>query len=181
MPTTTEIIAQVIGIFAMTCNILSYQQKTQKGVLCFQLAGGALFAVNFFMLGAIIGGLLNVIAFVRAILFIYKDKLHTDNTYWFVGFILVFLVCYALTFTAFQKEPTIINLIIELLPVIGMVALTIGFRMKDAKHIRLCGLISSPSWLIYNIIAFSVGAIVCEAISIVSIIVGFLRLDKKKN
>ncbi|MBR7110853.1 MAG: YgjV family protein [Clostridia bacterium] len=178
--TPTEIIAQVIGIFAMACNILSYQQKTQKGVLCFQLMGGALFSVNFFMLGAIIGGLLNVIAFIRAILFIFKDRLHTDNTYWFVGFIIVFIVCYALTFTVFQKEPTFINFIIELLPVIGMVALTIGFRMKDAKHIRLCGLVSSPSWLIYNIIAFSIGAIVCEAISIVSIFVGMIRLDKKK-
>ena len=147
----------------------------------FQLVGGALFAVNFFLLGAIIGGLLNVIAFVRAILFIYKDKLRTDNLYWFVGFSLVFVCCYVLTFTVFGKEPTFVNLLVEVLPVIGMVALTIGFRMKDAKHIRLCGLVSSPSWLIYNIIAFSVGAIVCEAISIVSIIVGFFRLDKKKN
>jgi hypothetical protein len=164
----------------MTCNILSYQQKTQKGVLCFQLMGGALFCINFFMLGAIIGGLLNAIAFVRAILFIFKDKLHTDNNYWFVGFIVVFIICYALTFTVFQKEPTPINFIIELLPVIGMVALTVGFRMKEAKHVRLCGLVSSPAWLIYNIIAFSIGAIVCEAISIVSIIVGLIRLDKKK-
>lgn len=178
--TPLEIVAQVIGIFAMTCNILSYQQKTQKGVLCFQLMGGALFCINFFMLGAIIGGLLNAIAFVRAILFIFKDKLHTDNNYWFVGFIVVFIVCYVLTFTVFQKEPTPINFIIELLPVIGMVALTVGFRMKEAKHVRLCGLVSSPAWLIYNIIAFSIGAIVCEAISIVSIIVGLIRLDKKK-
>ncbi len=177
--TTNEIIAQVIGIFAMTCNILSYQQKSQKGVLCFQLVGGALFAVNFFMLGAIIGGLLNVIAFLRAILFIYKDKLHTDNVCWFVGFIAVFTLCYALTFTVFGKEATFINLVVELLPVIGMIALTVGFRMKDAKSVRLCGLISSPAWLIYNIIAFSIGAIVCEAISIVSIFIGMVRLDKK--
>lgn len=178
--TPEEIIAQVIGIFAMACNILSYQQKTQKGVLCFQLVGGALFCINFFMLGAIIGGLLNAIAFVRAILFIYKEKLHTDNIYWFIGFIVVFIVCYALTFTVFQKEPTFINFVIELLPVIGMVALTVGFRLKDAKSVRICGLVSSPAWLIYNIIAFSVGAIVCEAISIVSIFIGMIRLDKKK-
>ena len=176
---TNEIIAQVIGIFAMTCNILSYQQKTQKGVLVFQLAGGALFAINFFMLGAIMGALLNVIATIRAILFIFKDKLHTDNLIWFIGFIIVFVVCYALTFTVFKKEPNFINFIIELLPVIGMVALTIGFRAKSAKAIRLCGLVSSPAWLIYNIIALSIGAIICEAISIVSIFIGIFRLDKK--
>lgn len=174
-----EIIAQVIGIFAMACNILSYQQKTQKGVLILQLAGGTLFAINFFMLGATIGGLLNVIAVIRAIVFIFKDKLHTDNIYWFIGFILVFVACYALTFTVFGKAPTLENFIIELLPVIGMVALTVGFRMKSAKAIRLCGLISSPAWLIYNVIALSIGAIVCEAISIISIFIGMIRLDKK--
>lgn len=175
-----EIIAQVIGIFAMACNILSYQQKTQKGVLILQLGGGMLFAINFFMLGATIGGLLNVIAVIRAIVFIFKDKLHTDHIAWFVGFIIIFAICYALTFTVFEKAPTPENFIIELLPVIGMVALTIGFRMKDAKSVRLLGLVSSPAWLIYNIIALSIGAIICEAISIVSIFVGLIRFDKKK-
>ncbi len=176
-----EIIAQVIGIFAMTCNILSYQQKTQKGVLFFQLAGGVLFSINFFMLGATMGGLLNAIAVIRAIVFIFKDKLRTDHIAWFIGFLAVFATCYALTFTVFDKAPTIENLLIELLPVIGMVALTVAFRKKDAKSVRLLGLISSPAWLIYNIIALSIGAIICEAISIISIIVGMIRLDKDKE
>lgn len=32
-----------------------------------------------------------------------------------------------------------------------MTATTVSFRLSDAKAIRWFGLISSPSWLIYNI------------------------------
>ncbi len=80
----------------------------------------------------------------------------------------------------FHKEPTAFNLVIELLPVIGMLALNIGYRLKDSAKIRRCGLISSPAWLIYNIVAGSWGAIICESFTLISIFVGMLRHDKNK-
>ena len=36
-------------------------------------------------------------------------------------------------------------------------------------------------WLIYNIVSLSIGAICCEAFSIVSIFVGMYRFDRKKQ
>ena len=72
--TKLEWIAQIIGIVAMGIIILSYQQKKQSTVIAFQLFGSALFAINFFMLGAIMGGLLNFIAIIRAIVFLNKKK-----------------------------------------------------------------------------------------------------------
>ena len=47
--TTIEIIAQVISILAMAFNILSYQRKTQRGIITFQLFGSSLFAISFLM------------------------------------------------------------------------------------------------------------------------------------
>lgn len=176
-----DVITQGIGIVAMAFNIFSYQQKSQKTVILFQLFGGMLFGLHYWMLGATIGALMNVIAVIRAIVFIFKEKLHADHIAWTVGFITVFLVSYALTFTVFEKEPTLTNLIVESLPVIGMTALTIGFRRRDAKAIRQFGLISSPAWLIYNIVNLSIGAITCEVISLVSIVIGMLRLDTQKD
>ena len=172
-----ELIAQIIGIAAMAFNILSYQQKTRRAAITFQLAGASLFAINFFLLDAVVGGLLNVIGAFRSIVFLNKEKLHANHPAWFVGFTSAYLASYILTFTLFSKEPTAANLIIEFLPVIGMVALTISYRLSDAKAIRRYGLISSPSWLIYNIANLSIGAIICEVLSLGSIIIGILRLD----
>ena len=176
-----EIIAQAIGIVAMVFNILSYQGKKQKTVITLQLFGGLLFAVNFWMIGAKVGGILNVIAVLRALVFLFKDKLKADSVFWLIGFILSYIVVYILTFTTFGTELTPWTLIRELLPVIGMTALSVGFRLKDAANIRKCGLVSSPAWLLYNIAVGSWGAIICETLTLISIFVGMFRHDKKSE
>lgn len=177
--TTTQIIAQIIGIFAMLFNILSYQGKRQKTVIAMQLFGAGLFALNYLLLGAAVGGVLNILGTIRAVVFLFKDKLKTDRLPWLIGFTVSFVVVYILNFTVFGKPVTVFNLVIEVLPVIGMVALTVGYRLKKAADVRKCGLISSPSWLIYNIVVGSWGAIICEVFTLISILVGILRHDKK--
>lgn len=175
------VIAQIISIAAMLFNILSFQQKKGKGIIAMQLFGGLLFSISFFMLGAYSGGTLNAVAVVRAVLFLKKDVFKTDKLFWMPIFVVVYLLAYLATFTVFQKEPTAINLIIESLPVIGMTASTVAFRLGAGKLIRRYSLISSCVWLIYNITSLSIGAICCEAFSIVSIFVGMYRFDREKK
>jgi hypothetical protein len=175
-----EIIAQCIGIVAMMFNILSYQGKNQKTVIALQLCGGALFSVNYLLLGAAVGGILNILATLRAIVFLFKKQLKADKLPWLIGFLVSYITVYVLNFTLFGKEVTVYNLVIEILPVIGMVALNIGFRLKDAADVRKCGLVSSPAWLIYNITVGSWGAIICEILTLCSIFIGMFRHDKKK-
>ena len=177
-----EIAAQGVGIVAMAFNILSYLQKTRKGVISFQLLGASLFAVNFFMLGATIGGILNLIAAIRAVIYLNKEKLRADSPIWLIGFISLYIGSYILNFTLLGKDFTLQNALIEVLPVIGMVAINLSYIKNDAKTVRLFGLVSSPSWLIYNIANFAIGAIVCEVLSICSIIAGIVKYDiKRKN
>ena len=178
---TVAMIAQVVGLFAMAFNIFSYQQRTQKQAIAFQLGGSILFAINYLMLGAVVGGILNAVGTVRALVFLNRDKLKATHPAWLAGFTATYLLSYVLTFTVFGKEATAFNLIVEFLPVIGMTATTISFRLSDAKAIRRFGLISSPSWLVYNIVSFSVGAIICEVLSLGSIFIGMFRLDRKQK
>ena len=175
-----EIIAQIIGVVAMAFNIISYQWKKKETVIILQLVGAILFSVNFLMLGATVGGILNAIAAIRAAVFYLGDKVKADRIFWFVGFIASYILVYILNFTVFGKEPTAFHLIIELLPVIGMLALNIGYRLKESAQIRKCGLISSPAWLIYKIAAGSWGAIICESLTLISIFVGMIRHDNNK-
>lgn len=178
---TLELLGQAIGILATIFIIFSYQHKERSRVIAFQLVGTFLFSVNFSLLGAPVGAILNAVAVIRAIVFLNKEKLRADHPLWLAGFSAVYAASYVVTFTLLSKEPTPVNLVIELLPVIGMVATTLSFRFEDAKMIRRYGLISSPCWLIYNIASFSVGAIICEVISLGSIILGIYRFDRRKN
>ena len=178
--TPYEIAGQIISILAMACNIISYQQKDQKRLILCQLSGGTLFAISFFLLGATVGGLLNVVAVIRAVIFLFPKKLNASHPAWLFGFIGCYVLFYVLTFTVFGTEPNPSALLIEILPVIGMTALSIGFMFAESKKVRLFGLISSPAWLIYNIYYLSIGAILCEAFSLGSIFIGMLRHDKKQ-
>ena len=179
--TPAEIIGQVISIAAMACNILSYQQKKQSHLIVCQLLGGALFAISYFLLGATVGGLLNVVATARAILFLFEKKLHTSHPLWLCGFIACYIAFYVLSFTVFGTEPTFVHFVIELLPIVGMTALSVAFMIGNSRATRRLGLISSPAWLIYNIYYLSVGAILCEVFSLSSIVIGMIRHDLKKK
>ena len=105
------------------------------------------------MLGAVVGGVLNILGTVRAVLFLFKDKIKADRPPFLIAFITAYIAVYILNFTLFGKEITAFNLIIEILPVIGMIALNVGFALKNESDIRKCGLISSPSFRVIQLCA----------------------------
>ena len=177
--TPVEIVAQTVSIAAMAFNILSYQQKTKWGVLVLQFFGSLLFATSFFLLGSYVGACLNAIGAFRAIVYANRRIFRSEHILWLFAFSLLFVGSYVLNFTVLGMEPTPHHLIIEVLPVIAMIATTVSFRLTGARAIRRLGLLSSPCWLIYNIAALSIGAILCEALSLVSIVIGMLRFDRK--
>ena len=98
--------AQIIGIFAMVANIAAYQFKNKRNVILCQLAGSVLFAVNMFMLDALMGGLLNIVGIVRAIVYINKDRLKIPIKIVNGIFMALYLASYILVFAAFGKEQT---------------------------------------------------------------------------
>lgn len=180
--TPFDIFVQAIGVVAMGFNIFSFQLKSSVKVIVCQLFGAILFATHYFLLGATVGGLLNLVAIFRAIVFANGERFRSKNIGWLVLFVSLFALSYVLTFTVFGKPFTLSSALLEVLPVIGLTASTISFRLDSAKAIRQYGLICSPCWLIYNVINQSIGASICEAVSIVSIVIGTIRHDlKKKN
>lgn len=176
-----DIIAQIIGIFGMAANIWSYQLKNKTSVLIFQLCGAALFTVNFLLLGAITGAIMNMINVALSLVFVYKEKTHADHIAWAIGFAAAYVASYILTFAVFGKEPTLTNLITEFFPLIGTITTIISYKMTGAKAIRRLGFIRSPAWLAYDILVFSIGGILCEVFTLISIVIGTIRLDRKKQ
>ncbi len=176
-----NLVGQILSIIAMAIAILSYQAKKQKTFTSIQLVSTTLFAVSFLLLGATTGALLNFIAAVRALIYVNKQKLHADRPIWLAGFTVLYIGAYIMTFTVFGKPLTAINFIVEILPVIGMVASHLALYINSDRAVRRFSLVSSPVWLVYNIVSVSVGAIICESISIVSIIIGMFRHDIDKK
>ncbi len=175
-----QIFAQAIGIIAMIFNIFSYQQKSAKRIIALQFFGASFFALNYLMLGAYIASMLNLVGVIRAIMFLKKDKTRVDGIGWVAVFGIAYVAAYVLNFTVLAKEPTARNLIVEILPVIAMFATHLAYRCDSPKTLRYICLVSSVSWLIFNIVNFAIGAILCEVFSLISIAIATVRQNKKE-
>ena len=175
--TKLDWIAQAVGIAGMFFNIFSYQQKTPKRVITFQFFGSILFALNYLLMGALVGMCMNIVGIMRAVVYSNREKFRADRLFWLILFVSMYVLSYILTFTVFGTEFTFRNAALELLPVIGMTATTISFRLQNAATIRKFGFISSPCWLTYNAVNFAIGGTICEIFSVCSIIIGTIRYD----
>ena len=172
--------AQALGILGMAMNVISYQAKKQKGIIAFQFFGSLLFAINMFMLEKPMGGLINVVGIARALVYMNKDKIKHINLWTSVLFAL-YIASYVATFAVLRTEPTTRNLLVELLPLIGMMATNIGFIMKNPKNVRCSVFVSAPAWLLYNCFGEpAIGGILCECFGIASAVTALIRHDLKK-
>ena len=71
---TTEIIAQVIGIVAAAISISSFQFKNNKTLFTLRAIASILFALNYFLIGAITAAILNAINIVCMLLMLYGER-----------------------------------------------------------------------------------------------------------
>ena len=175
-----EIIAQIIGYIATAIVLITFQFKTQKTIVIFQFFSTMLFTVHFYMLGLYAGALLNAVCAIRAIVFSQKDKKWAGHPIWIGVFKLLTFIAYGISVLFLKEDPTPLTYFIELIPVAGNVITTIGMR-QEAKMCRRYTLCASPLWLSYNIIGHSQGGIITEVFSSISIIIGMIRLDRKKK
>ncbi len=168
----TQIIAQILGILALGVTIVCYQFNSQKKILAAQMIAATLFTVNLALLGGMSGALLNIHGICRALTFYQRGKHKwADSPFWVWFYIVAAVVCVAVTY----KSP------VDILPLVGQIFTTISFFMKDAAKIRLFTLPSPPCWFIYHLTTGNIGGTLNEIFVISSIIIGMIRLDRKKT
>ncbi|MBE7092572.1 MAG: YgjV family protein [Clostridiales bacterium] len=175
------IFAQILGIIAMIIASISLQSKTQKNIALLQVCSTFLFTIHFALIGAYTGAILNFLGMIRAAIYSKRDKKWAAHPIWIIVFIVLSIVVYMLSFVLFKIPPTLRNCFIESLVVIGMLFTTLGLRQKEAKMVRIYTLINSPLWLIYNVCNFSIGGILAECFTIISIIIAMFRLDIRRK
>ena len=167
-------VVQGIGVVAAILGISSFQMKTPRGIVLLQLLGSTMWTIHFLLLGAAAGGILNAIAVFRGIIFYLRnDHKWAAHPAWYgvVGAMLVG----ATVFSWVNADGAL-----ALLPLAGMIATTVSLALRDAFRVRAVSFISSPCWLIYNVINASIPGIITEIFAMCSIIVGILRIDLPK-
>ncbi len=162
-----SVATQIVGFIALVFAMVSYQMKTQKKIVLIQIISCTLFAVHFLMLNAYTGALMNLIAAVRSVVFVNKDKKWGRSSWWIVFFSIVCVVAVGFTWEG----------ALSLMPMAGMVLTSVAWGIENASLVRLISLPSSPLWIVYNIICGSTAGVLTEMFVMISIITAIIRLD----
>ncbi|MBR4959369.1 MAG: YgjV family protein [Clostridia bacterium] len=163
-------IAQIIGVFGLICSLLSFQMKNRKWIMAFQMTASLSFSAQLFMLGAITGGCVDMISFIRTMIFSQNSKKWASSPVWLYVFLGIMIIAGALTWQNAW----------DILPIIGSMLSTLALWMKREKHIRLISLSVGPCWLVYNLVKGAWSGALNEVLAMTSIVIGMIRNDTKK-
>ena len=162
-----EILAQVLGILGTIFAFVSFQLKENKKFFMLQALSGCMFALNFLLLGAYTGCLLNFINIFRGAVMAGGKK--TYKVPWLIAIQALYIIATVFTYTN----------IFSLIALIAQLVGTFAMWSRNGKTIRFLQLFCvSPMWLIHNIFVFSIGGIICEVFNLGSIIVSLIRFGK---
>ena len=164
-----NILATIIGIGAVACFLLSFQQKTRGKIIALNSASRILYILQYLLLGAISGAMLDVVGIAASLLAGVKGhpKFKRYMKFLIPAVFLAFVVTGALTYKSY----------VDLFSLTGVIIHSWALFLNDEKKIRVLSLAGSPWWLAYNISNLAVGSAIGDTLSICSIIIAMFRYD----
>ena len=162
-----QVVIQSIGVLGIIASIIAFQTKKHNQILLFKTLNEFLFAIQYVLLGAYTGMAMNLVGCVRNIIFTKQVEKNKKTTISTVIFCVMFTVFGIATWQGLKS----------LLIIIAKVLSTVAYSNKNTTVVRGIILITSISWLIYNSFVFSIAGVLCEAVTIISVIVGIIRFD----
>ncbi len=163
-----EFVIQFIGFAAMALSILSFQARRRTNILVMQSVSCIIWALQFLLLGSLSAAILNVVGAIRNVIYSQRTKHPSLNT---PALPVVFIIiCIAACALSIGKEG-----FPALLSTFAMVMACVAFYMDDEYKIRLLSLTIGPTWLVYDIISFSIAGMISEGAATLSIIVSLVR------
>lgn len=162
-----DIMIQLIGGLGIIASIISFQCKKHKAILFFRSLNEFIFAVQYFLLGAYTGTAMNLIGCVRNIIFTKRISQNKKTTAATVFFGILFLLFGIFTWQGAKS----------ILIILAKVLSTIAYSNKNTTLVRGIIFITCTSWLIYNCCVFSIAGVLCEAFTLISLLIGVIRLD----
>ncbi len=162
-----KIIAQILGVGAFIFSAVSFQAKSFKMINTLKIISQIMFTVQYLMLGAFTAMFMNMFSFLRGFVYVDLEKKQKSTVLAQIIFSLIFILLGILTWDG----------IIGVMAIMGTVLQTIAFGNSKPSNIRLINLPTCFMWMAYNCHYRSVGGLLSDAFSLVSIVIGILRLD----
>ena len=171
METIFYYIGQALGIIAVVLGFISFQMKTPKGILAFQITIAFIFAAHYLFIGAPGAAALNLLAAVNNILYFFRAKRGGKGWFEPIFYVVMVTVTTILTWEAWYS----------VILMLGLYGTAVGLSLSDPQNTRKVMLVKAPLCLIYNLFVLSIGGVVYEAAVLASAIIGLIKYRKTKG
>ena len=188
-----DIIAQVIGVIAILANIYAVQKNTHFKIMFYKTVGSLLFALQYLLLGAYSGMVMDVIGSARNIVFAERVKRKQSNIPFIIFFVILTVILGVLTiyfswqdslskmdiWSSLFSVQLFLVILMSILSIFAKVISCISYGIDNPHIIRILNLISSICWIFYNFTFKSITGVFNEILVIASIIIAEIRFRKK--
>lgn len=168
---TLYLLGQILGAVAVVTGFLSYQMKTQRGIIILQLTTGLIFTLHYVFIGAPTAIALNALGAVSCVFYYFRDKRGGRSIAEPIVFSVLIVILSLLTWEGWYSA----------LIMIGLVFNTVSLTFKDPQHTRASVFVKSPLCLIYNAIVLSGGGIIYECAVITSSVLGIIKHKRAES
>jgi len=166
---TKFIITQFIGFLGYSTLAFSYFKKKKKDILLMQIFAYIMFILHYQFLGAITGSVCNLLGLL-SFLIIYLFDMFKKSKKVLICILIPILI--VISFLTFEN-------IYSIFPIVGIVLAVFSFVTNSEDLIRRVGIIGAICWLIYAIVYKSYVAIVFEVITLIAVVVAYLKRRKR--
>ena len=166
---TKFIITQFIGFLGYSTLAFSYFKKKKKDILLMQIFAYIMFILHYQFLGAITGSVCNLLGLL-SFLIIYLFDMFKKSKKVLICILIPILI--VISFLTFEN-------IYSIFPIVGIVLAVFSFVTNSEDLIRRVGIIGAICWLIYAIVYKSYVAIVFEVVTLIAVVVAYLKRRKR--
>lgn len=167
-----NIIAQILGFFALIFSVMSYQKTNKKGFLIVQVIANLFYISQYACLNAYSALIVVIISTIRALIFfMYEKKNKKIPLALLIIFIIITIIAGVFTYETYWS----------ILPIIIVCLFAYGTWQKNLKVTYTIGIMISILWIIYNSVVGAYVSAISAIFEGISSTIGLIRLIKKSK
>ena len=158
------IMAQILGLFALIVLLISFSKKDKDELLKYQIMSSLLFGLQYLLLNAITGFLMNIVCMIRNYIFSRYKKI---PIYYLIIVIILVVTLGLISYRDYYS----------LLPIIAVILYSIALYKGNTRIIRIIELISCSLFIIYNIHVDAYVGLISTIIEFLGCLVIVIEID----
>ena len=165
----SDLFVRIVGFIGIVLTFIAFQSNKHKNIVLIKLTSEFIFGIQYLLVGAYTGCVLNVLGSVRNFTYLKLDEKGKSTRIAMLIFMAVFTVSAILTWDGW----------LSVFPLIGKLFSTAAYSMKNPRQIRFLNVPTAIMWVVYNVTFHMWEALFADSMSLVSVAIAIYRFDIK--